>query len=210
MNASSIRAFLIQGTVSLYCKRAIASRSSFCVRAVQNIAKKSEIRLTVPTEDAAIRVIDEANNRLKEIVHIPLTENVKKALIKQKEIDLVLGRRAKEQKVDGEKGLIFITRNGTPINSRNFGKALDGLVKAYNRKEVINAESEHRDPVLLPHINPHMLRHTFCTRCAEAGLDIKVLQMIMGHSDISITMNIYNHVDAARVQNEMKKLENVM
>ncbi|MBT9804124.1 MULTISPECIES: tyrosine-type recombinase/integrase [Blautia] len=55
-----------------------------------------------------------------------------------------------------------------------------------------------------------MLRHTFCTRCAEAGLDIKVLQMIMGHSDISITMNIYNHVDAARVQNEMKKLENVM
>lgn len=74
---------------------------------------------------------------------------------KQKEIDLVLGRRAKEQKVDGEKGLIFITRNGTPINSRNFGKALDGLVKAYNRKEVINAESEHRDPVLLPHINPH-------------------------------------------------------
>lgn len=32
----------------------------------------------------------------------------------------------------------------------------------------------------------------------------------MGHSDISITMNIYNHVDAARVQNEMKKLENVM
>ena len=75
---------------------------------------------------------------------------------------------------------------------------------------MINAESEHRDPVLLPHINPHMLRHTFCTRCAEDGLYIKVLQMIMGHSDISITMNIYNHVDAARVQNEMKKLENVM
>ena len=53
-------------------------------------------------------------------------------------------------------------------------------------------------------------RHTFCTRCADAGLDIKVLQMIMGHSDISITMNIYNHVDAARVQNEIKKLENIM
>ena len=58
--------------------------------------------------------------------------------------------------------------------------------------------------------HPHMLRHTFCTRCAEAGLDIKVLQMIMGHSDISITMNIYNHVDVARVQNEIKKLENIM
>ena len=42
------------------------------------------------------------------------------------------------------------------------------------------------------------------------AIDIKVLQMIMGHSDISITMNIYNHVDAAREQNEMKNLENVM
>ena len=61
---------MTESEVEAYCKRAIASRSSFCVRAVQNIAKKSEIRLTVPTEDAAIRVIDEANNRLKEIVHI--------------------------------------------------------------------------------------------------------------------------------------------
>lgn len=141
---------------------------------------------------------------------IPLTENAKKALIRQKEFDLVLGRRGKERKIDGEKGLVFLTRNGTPINNRNFGKALDGIVKAYNKVEIARAEKEHREPELLPHISPHILRHTFCTRCAESGMDVKVLQTIMGHSSIAVTMEVYNHVDEVRVQNEMKKLENVM
>lgn len=141
---------------------------------------------------------------------IPLTENARKALIKQKELDFITGRRAREQKIDGEKGLVFITRNGTPINTRNFGKVLDRLVKTYNKRETDKARKEEREPELLPHISPHILRHTFCTRCAESGMDIKVLQTIMGHSDISVTMNIYNHVDAMRIQNEMKKLENIM
>lgn len=141
---------------------------------------------------------------------IPLTENAKKALIRQKELDLILGRRGKEQKVDGEKGLVFLTRNGTPMNNRNFGKALDGIVKAYNKMEIVRSEKEHREPELLPHISPHILRHTFCTRCAESGMDVKVLQTIMGHSNIAVTMEVYNHVDEVRVQSEMKKLENVM
>ena len=141
---------------------------------------------------------------------IPLTENAKKALIRQKELDLILGRRGKEQKVDGEKGLVFLTRNGTPMNNRNFGKALDGIVKAYNKMEIVRSEKEHREPELLPHISPHILRHTFCTRCAESGVDVKVLQTIMGHSNIAVTMEVYNHVDEVRVQSEMKKLENVM
>ena len=141
---------------------------------------------------------------------IPLTENAKKALIRQKEFDLILGRRGKEQKVDGEKGLVFLTRNGTPMNNRNFGKTLDGIVKAYNKMEIARSEKEHRESELLPHISPHILRHTFCTRCAESGMDVKVLQTIMGHSNITVTMEVYNHVDEIRVQNEMKKLENVM
>ncbi len=45
---------------------------------------------------------------------------------------------------------------------------------------------------------------------AEAGVDIKVLQKIMGHSDISITMDVYNHVYDDRIQNEIEKLEGIM
>ena len=58
--------------------------------------------------------------------------------------------------------------------------------------------------------HPHILRHTVCTRLAEAGIDPKALQVIMGHSDIATTMDIYNHADYERIQNEMKKAENII
>ena len=66
---------------------------------------------------------------------------------------------------------------------------------------------EKRTPLLLPHISAHTLRHTACTRMAECGIDIKVLQSIMGHSDITITMNIYNHASYERDQQEIIRLE---
>jgi integrase len=45
---------------------------------------------------------------------------------------------------------------------------------------------------------------------AEAGIDPKVLQAIMGHSNISVTMDVYNHVDPLRVQREIKKMESIV
>jgi len=49
-----------------------------------------------------------------------------------------------------------------------------------------------------------------CTRMAEAGIDPKVLQAIMGHSNISVTMDIYNHTDAVRLKNEMQKADGII
>ena len=62
----------------------------------------------------------------------------------------------------------------------------------------------------LPRISAHILRHTGCTRMAESGIDPKTLQYIMGHSDINVTMNIYNHVDTVRVKSEMAKAEGIV
>ena len=45
----------------------------------------------------------------------------------------------------------------------------------------------------LPKITPHVLRHTFCSRMANSGMNPKTLQYIMGHSDISVTFNTYTH-----------------
>ena len=45
----------------------------------------------------------------------------------------------------------------------------------------------------IPAINYHALRHTFATRCVEAGVDIKTLSEILGHSDTAITLNTYVH-----------------
>ena len=53
---------------------------------------------------------------------------------------------------------------------------------------------ETNPEVLLPHFSCHSLRHTFTTRMCEAGVNIKVIQDALGHSDISTTLNIYADV----------------
>lgn len=54
-----------------------------------------------------------------------------------------------------------------------------------------------------------ILRHTGCTRMAEDGIDPKVLQYIMGHGKVAITMEAYNHTSPERNQKEIRKMEKV-
>ena len=56
-------------------------------------------------------------------------------------------------------------------------------------------------------INFHALRHTFATRCVEKGFDVKSLSMILGHSDVSITLNTYVHPSMENLRNMMQSLE---
>lgn len=60
---------------------------------------------------------------------------------------------------------------------------------------------------LMPQMSAHNMRHTSCTRMAECRVDIKVLQCIMVHAHINVTMNVYNHIgNMARVDNEIATL----
>ena len=61
---------------------------------------------------------------------------------------------------------------------------------------------EEDDPVLLPPFSCHTLRHTFTTRLCEAGVNIKVIQSVLGHADISTTMDIYCDVTKDLKQKE--------
>ena len=55
--------------------------------------------------------------------------------------------------------------------------------------------------------NPkHVMRHTFCTNMANAGMDLKSLQYLMGHSDAAITMNVYTHASYERAEEAMQKI----
>lgn len=105
------------------------------------------------------------------------------------------------------KGFLFWSKHKSPISSRILYYKFNQIQEAYNKQEKQLAEEEKRPPVLLPNFTPHVLRHTYCTRMAEAGMNIKVLQAIMGHKDIAVTMNVYNHVTRERVMSQLPKIE---
>ena len=88
---------------------------------------------------------------------------------------------------------------------------LYNIVDAYNKTEVERAKKEHRKAELLPKFSAHVMRHTACTRMAECRMDVKVLQYIMGHAHIDVTMEVYNHIgELTRIENEIARLDSMV
>ena len=67
-----------------------------------------------------------------------------------------------------------------------------------------------REPVSPPHVSAHILRHTACTRLAETGLEPKVLQYIMGHTNVAMTLDIYTHLNFSQIQTKMEAVQESM
>ena len=61
--------------------------------------------------------------------------------------------------------------------------------------------------VQMPNITPHICRHTYCSNMAKSGMSPKTLQYLMGHSDISVTMNAYTHIGFDDAEEELKRME---
>ena len=91
---------------------------------------------------------------------------------------------AKEPMIDGRTGFLFLDKNEMPMVCLYWEHYFKHILSKYN--------SIYR--VQLPKITPHVCRHTFCTNMAKSGMNPKTLQYIMGHADISITLNTYTHV----------------
>ncbi len=98
--------------------------------------------------------------------------------------------------VDGYTNFLFLNQNGLPKVASNYQSMVRGLLKKYNKA--------HKEP--LPNITPHSFRHTFCTRMANKGMNPKALQYIMGHANITMTLDYYAHADSASAQAEMDRL----
>lgn len=130
---------------------------------------------------------------------IPMTTDVYKALIKQRQNQLLKGWRTNVE-IGGYSDFVFSTKNRNPIMPSAVNNLLLNIVNKYNSTV---------GEIELPHISAHNLRHTGCTRMAESGIDPKVLQYIMGHSKISVTMEVYNHISAERNRKEMDKMEKI-
>jgi len=108
--------------------------------------------------------------------------------------------------IDGMTGFVFNNRFGNVPNPQSVNRAIKRIISDYNAEEEIQAKKEHRDPILLPDFSAHHLRHTFCTRLCENETNLKIIQSIMGHSDIQTTMNIYAEATEEKKQETFERL----
>lgn len=111
---------------------------------------------------------------------IPMSDDVFTSLYN------ILANRKKPRKeimIDGYAGFILLDKDGNPKVAMHIQKVIKRLWEKYNEQNVIP----------LPRITPHVFRHTFCTNMANAGMDLKSLQYLIGHSDVSVTLNVYTH-----------------
>ncbi len=113
---------------------------------------------------------------------------------------IILKNRPKlkvEPMIDGKSGFLYLDKNEMPMVSMHWEKIFQGICEKYN--------SIYK--VQLPKITPHVCRHTYCTNMAKSGVSSKTLQYLMGHSDISVTLNVYTHLGLLDAQQELEKLE---
>lgn len=120
---------------------------------------------------------------------VPILDPVREAFQILKEEEKEYG--CNTSKIDGMSGFIFSNRFGQVPNYTSLNCAIKRIVASYNNEEDLKAKSEGRDPHFLPNISCHIFRHTFATRLCENTSNLKVIESVMGHSDIKTTMNIY-------------------
>jgi len=115
------------------------------------------------------------------IREVPIPEFIRDSIIEQMEI-------SKNQR-DHQ---LFISPNESYVDSRNVNRIL--------KKRLAELD--------ITGISTHSLRHTYGTRCIEAGMRAVALQRLMGHQDVSVTLNTYTSVFNKYKEDELEKVNN--
>ena len=152
-----------------------------------------------------VTIIDEKGNRkYKTIEQIPKTKNsIRTVPIPSSLIPMLKEHknRQREEKLkagsaylnDVEKGYVFTTELGNTIDASN-------LLKTY--KKILNRAG-------VPYRKFHAIRHTYATKLFERGVPLKTVSELLGHSNISITANIYTHVIPKQKTNAVETLNDL-
>lgn len=141
---------------------------------------------------------------------IPMQDSVYKALKRQKiQVKEMQMACAEWGTLKNFENLVFVGKNGKPVTEHSFQVTLNWIENAINKARQKQAEKNKDMYEPIPHFYPHALRHTFATRCFEAGIDAKVVQGFLGHYSIAITLDLYTHVTNDKAKSEMDKLQNL-
>lgn len=134
---------------------------------------------------------------------IPMLDSVKKAFIAEKlyqEKEHICCKAI----IDGYTDFIFVNRFGNVQHQGTLNKALRRIIRDCNDEVLLKNPNAK---VLLPRFSCHSLRHTFTTRLVESGVNIKVVQDVLGHKDIATTLDIYTDVTRELAKREFDDLE---
>ena len=102
-----------------------------------------------------------------------------------------------EPVIDGYSGFLFFDKEERPMVAMHWEKYFQHIVAKHNK--IYKQE--------LPKITPHVCRHTYCTNKAKSGMNPKTLQYLMGHSEISVTMDTYTHLGLQDAWEELERLQ---
>lgn len=124
---------------------------------------------------------------------IPMTDTVYMAF---KRVIEGRGAPSVEMMIDGCTGFLFLDKDGRPkvaMHLENYMRRMQKrYIKLYGKT--------------IPNVTPHVLRHTFCTNAQQALLDVKSLQYVMGHSTVSVTLDVYTHSDYDSAEKAFRRI----
>lgn len=149
--------------------------------------EKKEFHLGAPKTKTSVR-------------KIPMTTQCKAALKKQITLKKVLAQKYPNETEYAD--LLFVTKFNTPICTQVLNDAIARIV------EEINLQRDKTEQ--FPSFSAHTFRHTFATRCIEAGVSPKTLQKYLGHATLEMTMNLYVHITEDFEKSEILKFESEM
>ena len=170
--------------------------SEFCGLTIRDIDfKKKVIKVNHQLQRTSdMKYICEATKTENGVREVPMTPDVMDAF---KRVIKLRPTPKIEPIIDGYSGFLFLDKNGKPKVALHWEKYFQLSVEKYNKIYRVQ----------LPKITPHVCRHTFCTNMAKSGMNPKVLQYIMGHGDISVTLDTYTHIKSEDAIAEMERLD---
>lgn len=125
---------------------------------------------------------------------VPMNSECVLYIKKQLDLKKILAKkRPKEQN-----NYLFVTKFNTPLNSQIYSDAIRAIIREINLTKSVDDE--------MLNFSGHTFRHTFATRCFEAGVQPKVVQSYLGHATLKMTMDLYTHVTEEKSATDIERI----